>query len=628
MIEVTINPGPIKLTVPAGTLLLEVFKQAGVRIATSCGGKGECGKCKVIVSSPKFMPDTLSVSEKKLLSAEEIKKGFRLACQCHLNQNSTITVPSFSLIKEDKAKIKGRIKSCLLNGEFKPLVSIKKYFLKLNPPSLQDQRSDWTRIKDELNKQSNENNQTWKIHPAILNNIPQLLKDNDFCLTIVLYKDNVIAVEAGDTRHELYGVAFDIGTTTIAGYLLDLVNFKEVAVEACTNPQFKYGDDIISRIDFARKEVKNRPKMQQELIETLNQMIFSWSGKVGIDLSKIYFTVLVGNTGMHHFLWSLPVENLALSPYIPVITDSIMEDGRALPNFCLIPYAMVYSAPNVSAYVGGDIIADLIEIAIWQRKGITLMVDLGTNGEIVLSKDEKIWACSAAAGPAFEGARISSGMRASEGAIDRINITPDKVDYRVIGPTKATGICGSGIVDLIASLLKLQIIKAEGRLINQEECPLDISRDIKVRIIRGKRYNKFLIVFAEESATGNPIFLTQQDIREVQLAKGAVTAGIRILLEQAKIRPEEIEEIFLAGAFGNVLDTTSALEIGLIPGIPSKKIYSIGNAAGEGAEKLLLSEEMRNRAEHLSQKINYIELSAHPDFQKIFAESLFFNPMM
>jgi uncharacterized 2Fe-2S/4Fe-4S cluster protein (DUF4445 family) len=628
MIEVTINPGPIKLTVPAGTLLLEVLKQAGVMITTSCGGKGNCGKCKVIVSSPKLIPDTLNASEKELLSEEEIKKGFRLACQYPLNQNSTITVPSFSLIKEDNSKIKDKVKSCLVNDEFKPAVSVKKFFLKLDPPSLQDQRSDWTRIKDGLNKQSNENNQTWKVPPAILNHIHQLLKDNDFKVTLVLYKDKVITVEAGDTRPEMYGVAFDIGTTTIAGYLLDLVIFKEVAVEACTNPQFKYGAEVISRIDFARKEVKNRPKMQQELIETLNQMIFSLSAKAGIDFTRIYFAVLVGNTCMHHFLWSLPVENLALSPYIPVITDSIIDESRDLPNFCLIPYAKVYSAPNVSAYIGGDIIADLIDIVIWQRKGITLLVDLGTNGEIVLSKDGKIWACSAAAGPAFEGARISSGMRASEGAIDRIRVTPDKVDYRVIGQTKASGICGSGIVDLMANLLKLQIIKPDGRLANQEEYPLGISQNIKERIIREKRGNKFLVVSAEESATGNPIFFTQQDIREVQLAKGAVTAGIRILLEQARIKPEEIEETFLAGAFGNVLDTTSALEIGLIPAIPSKKIYSIGNAAGEGAEKLLLSEEMRNIAEHLSQKINYMELSTHHDFQRIFAESLFFNPMV
>ncbi len=622
MIKVTINPGQKKLTIPAGTLVLDVLKQVGMMIATPCGGKGSCGKCKVIVSPQHSM---LSSNEKKWLSGEEIKKGFRLACQTTLSQSSTITIPSYTLMNEDYSIFKGKIKSHLLNNDFKPVQQIKKIYLQLDPPTLQDQRSDWTRIKDELSRQLKDHCQNWKVPLDILNKMPRLLRDNDFRVTLVLFKNSIIRIEAGDTRDELYGIAFDIGTTTIAGYLLHLSTFKEIGIEAYANQQSMYGDDIISRIDFVRKNPKGELKLQQKLINTLNQMVFSLAHKAGIDDQKIYFTVLVGNTCMHHFLWSLPTENLAVSPYIPVFTEGILRESRDLPHLCLTPHARVYSAPNVSAYVGGDIIADMIDISVWRRTGNTLMVDLGTNGEIILAANGKIWACSAAAGPAFEGARISSGMRATHGAIDQVEIKRHQVNFHVIGQSKAVGMCGSGIVDLIAELLKLQIIRSNGRLVQPEECSDTITNEIKERIVREGKLNKFLLVPAQESLSGEPIYLTQKDIREIQLAKGAVAAGIRILLKKAEIEIGNIEEILLAGAFGNVLNTTSALEIGLIPDIFPDRIRSIGNAAGQGAEKLLLSEDMRDMAEQLSKKVHYIELSSYAGFQKIFTESLYFK---
>lgn len=628
MIEITINPGKKKVTVNEGTLLLDLLNQVGITIATPCGGKGYCGKCKVIVSSAVLNNDLLSANEEKWLSADEIKKGFRLACQCYLYQDCTVTIPSYILVKENDSKIKDKTKSYLFNQKFKIAIPVKKIFLKLDSPTLEDQRSLWTRIKDELNKVGNTSNQSWEISPDLLREMPKILQDYDYCLTVVLYKNVIIKIEGGDTRKEIYGVAFDIGTTTIAGYLVSLVQSQEIAAQACANPQFVYGDDVISRIDYARIDIKNRYKMQQELIYCLNKMIVSLSVKSKINISHIYFAVIVGNTSMHHFLWSLPVENLALSPYIPVVTESITQDAQNLPGFCLIPHAKVYCAPNVSAYVGGDVIADLIDISIWQKIGNILLIDLGTNGEIVLISNGKMWACSAAAGPAFEGARISSGMRATEGAIDRVIVNRQKIDYQVIGQTKAAGLCGSGLIDLISGLLTLKIIRPDGRLIGRNECLEDISQNIKKRIVGCNTGNKFLVVPIAESATGKPIYITQKDIREVQLAKGAVIAGIKILLRYAQLESEEIEEVFLAGAFGNVLNPDSLVVMGLIPKICSGKIFSIGNAAGKGAVKLLLSEEMRNKAEYLSLKIQYVELSAQHNFPSIFAESMFFNPMI
>lgn len=621
MIEVTVNPGQKKVAIPKGISILNILKQVGIMLSTPCGGQGTCGKCKVLICPHDTLPNS---NEKKFLTKEEIKKGFRLACQTSLNQDTVITIPTYVKINENYPAVNGKIKSHLLNNDFKPTQQIKKIYIKMLPPTLQDQRSDWIRVKNELEKKTNNYNRKWKIPIDLLIEIPQILRENNFQITIVLFRNKIIAIEAGDTTDKIYGIAFDIGTTTIAGYLIDLISYKEIAIEASYNPQRIYGDDVISRIDFARENIRGVEKLQQKLISTLNQIISSLAIKAEIDYRKIYLTALVGNTCMHHFLWSLPTNNLAISPYIPVTTDALLNESADLPDYCLLQHSIVYTAPNISAYVGGDIIADLIDISAWKKTNNTLIVDLGTNGEIILTTVKNIWACSAAAGPAFEGARISSGMRADSGAIDRVKMTEQKIEYHVIGESKPLGICGSGIVDLIAELVKLKIINSSGRLLTRGECPKNISDAIKGKIKQEKESNQFLIVSAEDSATGKPIYLTQKDIREIQLAKGAVAAGIRILIEKADIKLEDIDEFMLAGAFGNVLNIDSALEIGIIPKISLEKICSIGNAAGQGAEKLLLSEELRDIAEDISKKVQYVELSSYPDFQNIFADCLFF----
>lgn len=628
MIEITINPGEKRIEVAKGTLLLDALREARINISTPCGGKGNCGKCKVIIApATAYRGNSVNPNEKKWLSEEEIKEGFRLACQYRVFQNCSVNIPFFSLLNEKDVQLQKKVKHCSFQKEFQPVVPFKKYYLTLTPPSLDDQRSDWTRIKDKLSSVEKNENIDYFISLDILNNLPELLRENNFSITVVLYKDSIIAIEAGDTSKELYGVAIDIGTTTIASYLVDLTIFQELAAEAAANPQFIHGYDVISRIDFASKSIINHEKLQQELICSLNGIIEALSFRAGIDSAKIYFAVLVGNTSMHHFLWNLPTRNLASSPYIPVLCDAIMGNARDLPDFCLIPNACVYSAPNVSAYIGGDIIADLIDVSILDKKHNCLLIDMGTNGEIVLKSNEKIWACSAAAGPAFEGARISSGMRATAGAIDRVTVDSQQIEYRVIGQSSAAGLCGSGIIDLIAGLLKIGLIKRDGRLISREECGREISEQIKERIIKGENGYNFLLVPTSESVTGKPIYLTQKDIREIQLAKGAVAAGIIILLKYARFSIGNIEEVLLAGSFGNILDNNSALSIGLIPDAGFKNIRSIGNAAGKGAVKLLLSEPMRNIADQLSTQIKYIELSAQPDFVKIFSEAMFFGPI-
>jgi len=619
MIEIIINPGQRKITMPEGMLVLHALKQAEIIIPTVCGGKGTCGKCKVMISPQDTIPDS---NERKYLTEEEIKAGFRLACQARLNQDTIVTIPQNNIQNNNShSNANNKIKSHFLSNNFKPSQQIKKIFIKLAPPTLQDQRPDWLRVKSELEKILQDNNYTWEIPVDILAKIPRLLRDNDFQITLVLLKNNIIEIEPGDTRKDIYGVAFDIGTTTIAGYLLNLSTIQTMAVEASDNPHRIYGDDVISRIDFSIRDFKGKQKLQKKLIKTLNKIIFSLVQEAKINEQYIYMAVIVGNTCMQHFLWALPTENMAISPYIPVTANSILMKSIDLPDFCLVPHAIIYTAPSIAAYVGGDIIADMIDISLWRKTGNILLVDLGTNGEITMSVDGKIWACAAAAGPAFEGARISSGMRADYGAIDRVSITPKKLEYHVIGESKVAGICGSGIIDITAELLKLEIIQPNGRLIRQEECPEFISHNIKERITQG---NKFLIASAKESASGHPVYITQKDIREIQLAKGAVAAGVRILLREAQIEDNDIDEIVLTGAFGNIININSAIKIGIIPDISARKIKSIGNAAGQGAEKLLLSEELRDKAEELAKKVCYVELSSHDDFQNIFTNSLYF----
>lgn len=618
MIEIIINPGQKKITIPTGTLILDALKQTDIIIPTVCGGKGSCGKCKILVSPQDSIPNS---SEQKWLTEEEIKKGFRLACQTRLRQNSVITLPVDNKKNNTCQTINSKIKTHFLSNNFKSSPQIKKIFIKLRPPTLLDQCSDWARIKRELENTIQDNNHKWEIPIDLLVKIPGFLRENDFRITLVLFKDDIIAIEPGDTKNDIYGIAFDIGTTTIAGYLLDLSTFKTIAITASDNPQRIYGDDVISRIDFSQQDYSGRTKLQKKLITVLNQMTLSLAQNAEINYQQIYIAAMVGNTCMQHFLWGLPTENIAISPYIPVINDSILKESINLPDLCLTAHAKIYTAPSISAYIGGDIIADMVDISFWQKRGNNLIVDLGTNGEIALNTGGKIWACSAAAGPAFEGARISSGMRADYGAIDRVKVTTEKLEYHVIGESKVVGICGSGIIDLIAGLLKLKIIQPNGRLLKQEECPDPISYKIKERIVQD---NKFLLASAKESISGEPIYLTQKDIREIQLAKGAVAAGIRILLKEANIEDNDIDEIVLTGAFGNIINTASAIKIGIIPAISSGKVKSIGNAAGQGAEKLLLSETLRDIAEQLSKKVSYVELSSHSDFQNIFTDSLFF----
>jgi uncharacterized 2Fe-2S/4Fe-4S cluster protein (DUF4445 family) len=622
MLKITFLPDKKNIEVNKGTTALEALERAGINIDTPCGGKGICGKCKILINKG---ITTATPIEEELLSEEEIKKGFRLACQAKLFQDSIIEVPSeirLDFKRVFSSNSKGDIHRTKNNFSLES--NLKKVFLDLEKPSLDDQRSDWERIKDGLSLKKIENISNFKISLQILKKIPILIRKADFKITVTICNDEIIDLESGNTAKKSYGIAFDIGTTTVVGYLIDLRSGEELSAVAKTNPQVIHGDDVISRIGFAQQPKGGLEKLQKEIVITLNEIIRETTQKAEIDKSNIYETVIVGNTCMHHLFLGLNPINLAPSPYIPVIKESLSLKVKDIPGLSLNPAANIYMLPNISAFVGADILAGILSTSMWREDKTVLLVDLGTNGEVVLGSKGELWACSAAAGPAFEGARISSGMRAAEGAIDKVKIDNKFITYKVIEDGKVRGICGSGLIDLIAELLKLGLINKSGKLIDREEGNYELSEEIRKRIIKGQKGNKFLLVKGKETENGKPIYLTQRDIREVQLAKAAIFAGIKILLKEVNIPLEDIQEIFLAGAFGNFIDKKSAIRIGLLPNLPLKKIESVGNAAGRGAEITLCSKKMREVGEEISKKVKYVELSSRPDFQEEFIKAMIF----
>ncbi len=622
MIKITFLPDKKNIKVNEGTTILEALEKVGININTPCGGEGVCGKCKVLIKKGVTAATPI---EEVILSKEEIKKGFREACQSKLFKDTVIEIPleiRLDFKRVFSSDLKGDIHR--IKNNFSLESNLKKVFLDLKKPSLDDQRSDWERIKDGLSSKKSENISNLKTSLEILKKIPTLIREANFKVTVTLYDNEIIDIENGDTTKSSYGIAFDIGTTTVAGYLVDLNTGEELSAVAKANPQIIYGDDVVSRIGFTQKQKENLEILQREIVNTLNEIIRETAQKAGVNVNNIYKISIAGNTCMHHLLLGLNPSYIAPSPYIPVIKESLNLKAKDIPKLILEPTANVYILPNISAFVGADIVAGILAIRMYENEKMFLFIDLGTNGEIVLGSKRKMWTCSTAAGPAFEGARISSGMRAAEGAIDKVEMDNKSITYRVIKDGKIRGICGSGLIDLISEMLKLGLIDKTGRLINEETCDLKISEEIRNRIINGQKGNKFLIVRGKETESGNPIYLTQRDIREVQLAKAAIFAGIKILLKEINISQEDIQKILLAGAFGNFIDKKSAIRIGLIPYLPLEKIESVGNAAGRGAEITLLSEKTREICEKISKDIKYIELSSRTDFQEEFVEAMFF----
>jgi uncharacterized 2Fe-2S/4Fe-4S cluster protein (DUF4445 family) len=427
--------------------------------------------------------------------------------------------------------------------------------------------------------------------------------------------------QQGDSTKQVLGVAVDSGTTTVVAKLTDMVTGRCIATQAALNPQAKYGDDVISRITYAQTD-QNLAKLHKLIIDCINELIAQLCQQTSTNLMDIYEMCVVGNTTMNHIFLKYPVKQLGQIPFEPFSVDAhdVPADKLALQ---INPAGNIHTVENIAGFVGSDTTAVALAVDIGSAEDVTLAVDIGTNGEIVLGTKDKLYAASCAAGPAFEGARIKCGSRAMEGAIQAVVINEGDIDLDVIGNCPPRSICGSGLIDAVALLLDLGILDRSGRLLEHNQVSEKLSEAISSRIIRKNKELAFCLAFDE--TTGQPkVFLTQNDIRQVQLAKAAIRAGIKLLQKKIGITDSDIKLVLLAGAFGNYIRGESALRIGLLPNVPLERIRFVGNAAASGAEMLILNSALRAQAKKLARKIRYIEIANEPDFQDVFADCMSF----
>lgn len=609
MIKVEFLPFNITVNVSPGTTILQAAIIAGLQVESTCGGKGTCGKCKVQIQTDN--PASAASVEKKFLSSAELNAGWVLACQRTLFEDAIVT------LKEHKDASERKIKFSVTN-EIKVIApGIRKYALVVPVPRTDDPTADWERLINALPGNA------IRFSRPVAASLPRILRQKNFQVTAILDGESLLAVEPGDTSDRCFGLAIDIGTTTIVVHLNDLNKGTVLDSGAMTNPQNAFGADVIARITHAASTPQGLHELQEKVIGGLNIIIAQLTEKHKVQSEEIYQAVVVGNTTMSHLFLGIDPTYLAPAPFTPVYQQAVEVEAREL-GLNMLSTGTVIVLPNVAGYVGSDTVGVMLAAGADHLEGINLIVDIGTNGEIVLVGKDKILTCSTAAGPAFEGAEIKNGMRASEGAIEGVHISTD-VELTVIGGGKARGICGSGLIDALAEMVRTGVVDPSGRLANKEPQLEKLPSLLRGRLRGDGHISEFVLVWGKDSATGEDIVLTQKDIRELQLAKGAIMAGIQILLRKMEVEPEEINRVLLAGAFGNFIKKESALGIGLLPPLPLGRIVAIGNAAGDGAKMALLSTEEKARAISLARRAIHIELSSDKDFQSAFVDSLSFG---
>ncbi|SNS06595.1 Uncharacterized 2Fe-2 and 4Fe-4S clusters-containing protein, contains DUF4445 domain [Anaerovirgula multivorans] len=609
--RVLIQPEGRQIDVQEGSTLMKTLKEAEIDLDFPCGGGGKCGKCRVRILEGNVESSDM---EKRFLQEKEIQEGIHLACFTKIYSDISVEVSKYNPSQHN---------ILLANQEMQVKIEphICKKYVEIEKPSLGDHRSDWNRLCDKLIKQSLEDIRKLEADIQLLRKLPETIREAKYNLTAVTYGCEVLEIEGSDTTQRMLGMAFDIGTTTVVGYLMELNEGKELSVVSTLNPQTKYGADVITRTNFASRGDSGLKTLQSAMIKSINNLITEAVEKAGVDRGDIYAITIAGNTCMHHLFLGLSPRYIGQSPYIPVISEPVVL-GAADLHIDMNEVGKVLVLPNIAGFVGADTVAVLLATEMDASEDIKLMIDIGTNGEIALGGKDKLFACSAAAGPAFEGAQISSGMRGAVGAIDHISF--DKtLSYSVIGGVKPQGICGSGLLDAVAGLLDLGMIDKRGNFISQEKEKKPEAEAFIGHIVQHEGMKAFLLVDEASTSHGRPILITQQDIRQLQLAKGAMAAGIKILLEKQGISVEDVKEVLLAGAFGNYLNPHSACGIGLIPKELEGKIKMIGNAAGTGAKLALLSANQYKRAASIAASVEYVELASYPGFTNIFAKSMY-----
>ncbi len=609
-VRIIFRPAGRSARVPKGTPVSVAANQLGVPIEQVCGGKGTCGKCKVKLLSGRLGP--VSEAERRHLSEQELASGIRLACQATVLEDSAIEVGWASATAGISILVEGLLEPVPLD----PLVS--KATVTVPAATLEDQVGDFEALLRALPQAPGA-----RAEPSLeaLRLLPDALRAEGGVVSVVRADGCVLSVEPGDTRQALFGFAVDIGTTTVVGYLLDLNTGRRLAVASTLNPQTRFGDDVVSRIDVAQRDAAGLEALHGVIVQAINDLLGQTVRAAGIAREQVYAFAIVGNTCMHHLFLGLSPATLGRAPYVPTIASPLDLEAASV-GLHAHPAARLFVLPNIAGFVGADTVGVLLATRLLHKEGVRLAIDIGTNGEMALGSPERLLACSTAAGPAFEGAQLTHGMRAADGAIDHVDVVDGSVAIHSLGRGKVRGICGSGAVDAIAALRQLGIVDVTGRLLSREEVAASPAAALAGRLIRHAQGGAFVLAPPEDTAIEGPVVLTQRDVRQIQLAKGAIRAGIEILVKELGVAPEEVVEVCLAGAFGNYIRPESALAIGLIPRFPRAPITPVGNAAGAGAQMALLSAQAWQEAADLRTRVEYIELSQRQDFQQVFMEAM------
>jgi len=611
--------------------LLQAARDLGVDIESLCGGRQSCGKCRVRIEEGSFPKDgiqsarnnlsPLTPEEGKFINIEDERVGYRLACAARLRGDVAVFVPQES--RGGKQVICKAPRD--MGIEINP--AVKGYDLELAPPSLSDPKADLERVTLGLAKRYGLKGLSID-YPTLIT-LGDKLRAAQWNVNVVIWMDQeIIDIRPGDLK-SLYGIAIDIGTTTVAGYLCDLASGEVLAMDSLMNPQISFGEDIMARISYTMDHPgEGMDKMNDQIIQSLNHIVASTTGQIGASPEEVHEMTIVGNTAMHHFLLKINPEYLGRAPFCPALQQSIDVKARDL-GLRIHPCGNIHVLPIEAGFVGADNVGVILAQQPHHADEKTLIIDIGTNGELVMGNKEGLHSASCATGPAFEGAHITFGMRAAPGAIERVRINPEdhEVSFKVIGVDRwsdqckpdemgARGICGSGIIDTVAEMFKAGIVDKSGRLLGTIPSS---------RIKKAEKGYEFVIATARETAIGRDITITSHDIRQLQLAKGALYAGAKVMMEILGFK--EINRVILAGAFGNYIDPERAMILGLFPDCDLQEITGVGNAAGDGARIALLNREKRREANDIARGISYVELTLCKDFPGQFAWAMHFPHM-
>ena len=605
---IDLEPIGRRIEVEAGTSLLEAAQQAGVDLVAACGGMGICGTCRVR-PAPADGVSPLTPGEEEMLEPGQAAAGYRLACQAVPCGDVKVEIPPESLPVAQKIQVDGRETAVALQP------GVRAADLALDPPDLHDLRSDLRRAEEalggtlsgelaaleQLSLELRRGSGQWSVRLALRSSLddPQ--------------RAQLAGTFAPGTP--LLGLAVDLGSTKLALYLVNLETGATLAQGGVMNPQISYGEDVVNRIAFANKGEGNRRLLQERVVEALNTSVAELCARAAgghAAPGQVVEAVVVGNTAMHHFFTHLPVSQLGAAPYVAAVNQPV-EARAAELGLKLAPGAQVYLPANIAGYVGGDHTAALLATRAFPGKN-RVLVDIGTNTEISLVAGDQIYTCSTASGPAFEGAHIHDGMRAAPGAIDRMHFKEGRVQVSTIGGQAPVGICGSGILQAVAELLSAGVIDERGAL--RKDAP-------GVRL--GGKQTEFLLVPAAQTGHGRDVVITRRDVNEIQLAKGAIRAGIEIVLQKGGLKADEVEAWVIAGAFGTYLDLASAVRVGMFPNQPLERFHQVGNAAGMGAKQMLLSLAERAEATRLARRAHYVELTVEPAFTGEFVKAMWFQ---